>query len=81
MEYEEGFKDCHREGYNFEAGVRRMHRATRPNIEANAGDRRIQHVLNAQGYSIDVSYPHLGMDSYLLVRQPELGKANEVLGC
>jgi len=82
MEYEEGFNDCSGEGYNFEAGVHRMHRAsTRCTVWANAGDHWIQYVLNAQADSIDVSYPHVGMDSYLVVRQPELGKANMALGC
>jgi hypothetical protein len=55
------------------AGILRIHGATGWTVWALSGDQRIQHVFKAQRGSIDVSYPHVGMDGYLVVRQSQLG--------
>jgi len=50
----------------FVAGILRMHGATGWTVWALSGDQRIQHVFRAQRDSIDVSFPHAGMDSIWL---------------
>jgi len=55
------------------AGILRIHGATGWTVWALSGDQRIHHVFKAQRGSIDVSYPHVGMDGYLVVRQSQLG--------
>jgi len=57
----------------FVAGILRIHGATGWTVWALSGDQRIQHIFKAQRGSIDVSYPHVGMDGYLVVRQSQLG--------
>jgi hypothetical protein len=37
--------------------------------------------LKAQRGSIDMSYPHVGMDCYLVVIQSQLGESNMLFGC
>jgi len=39
----------------------------------HSGDQPIPYVFNARRGSIDVSYPHVGMDGYLVVGQSLLG--------
>ena len=47
----------------FVAGIPRIHGTTRAwTVWALSGDRRIQHVFEARGGFIDVSYPNVGMD-------------------
>jgi len=47
----------------FVAGILRIHGATGWTVWALSDDQRIQHVFKAREGSIDVSYPHVGMDS------------------
>ena len=53
----------------FVAGILRIHGATGWTVWALSGDQWIQHVFKVEGGSIDMSYPHMGMDGYLVVRQ------------
>jgi hypothetical protein len=46
----------------FVAGILRIHGATGWTVWALSGDQRIPHVFKSRGGSIDVSYPHMGMD-------------------
>ena len=74
MAYEEGFEGYNGDDLNFVAGIRRIHGATGGwTVWALSGDQRIPYVFYACGDSIDVSYPHVGMDGYLVVRQSQLG--------
>jgi len=54
----------------FVAGILWIHGATGWTVWALSGDQRIQHVFKARGGSIDVSYPHVGMDSIWLSDSP-----------
>ena len=55
----------------FVARILRMHGATGGGtVWALPGEQRIPYVLNARGDSIDVSYPHVGMDSIWLSDRP-----------
>jgi len=79
MAYEEGFQE-----YNGDdvADILRIHRANGGwTVWALSGDQRIPHVFNAQRGSIYMSYPHVGMDGYLVVRQSQLGEATTLFGC
>jgi len=52
-------------------GILRIHGTTRGwTVWALSGDQRIQHVFEACGDSIDVSYPHVGMDVIWLSDSP-----------
>jgi hypothetical protein len=56
----------------FVAGILRIHGATGGwTVWALSGDQRIPHVFKAQRGSIELSYPHMGMDGYLVVRHIE----------
>jgi len=54
----------------FVAGILRIHGATGWTVWALSGDQQIQHVFKAREASIDVSYPHVGMDSIWLSDSP-----------
>jgi hypothetical protein len=57
--------------FYFVAGNLQIHGATGGwTVWALSGDRRIPYVFNARGDSIDVSYPHVGMDSIWLSDSP-----------
>jgi hypothetical protein len=79
MAYEEGFLEYN--GDNV-AGSEGIHGANGGwTVWALSGDQRIPHVLKAQRDSIHISYPHVGMDSYLVVRQSQLGEETTLFGC
>ena len=75
MAYEEGFRNkMEMILISVVVGILRIHGTTGGwTVWALSGDKRIQHVFKARGGSIDVSYPHVGMDGYLVVRQSQLG--------
>jgi hypothetical protein len=68
MAFEEGFYDCSGDVYcSRDSQDPRGYRMDRLGL---LGDQRIQHVFKARGGSIDVSYPHVGMDSIWLSDSP-----------
>jgi hypothetical protein len=70
MAYEEGFQEYNGDGCYFVAGILRIHGATGWTVWALSGEHGIQHLFKARGGSIDVSYPHAGMDSIWLSDSP-----------
>jgi len=73
MAFEEGFEEHQGDDCYFVAGILRIHGATGWTVWALSGDQWIQHEFQAQRGSIVVSYPHVGMDGYLVFRHPQLG--------
>jgi len=64
MAYDEGFQEYNEDGLYFVAGIVWIHGTTGGwTIWALSGNQRFPHVFKAQRGSIDVSYPHVGMDS------------------
>jgi len=57
----------------FVPAILRIHGATERTVWALSGAQQIQYLFKAQRCSIDVSYPHVGMDGYLVVRQSQSG--------
>jgi len=72
MAYEEGFRNTMvMISISIVVGILRIHGTTGGwTVWALSGDQRIQHVLKVHGGSIDVSYPHVGMDSIWLSDSP-----------
>ena len=70
MAYEEGFQEYNVDGFYFVAGILRIHGATGWTVWALSGDQQIQHLFKARRGSIDVSYPHVGMDCIWLSVSP-----------
>ena len=68
MAYEEGFSIAME--ICIVAGILRIHGATGWTVWALLGDQWIQHVFKARRGSIDVSYPHVGMDIIWLSDSP-----------
>jgi len=66
-----GFLGIQWRWFYFVAWILRIHGATGGwTVWALSGDERIQHVFKVRGGSIDVSYPHAGMDSIWLSDNP-----------
>jgi len=72
MAYEEGLRNpMDMMSFSIVVGILRIHGTTGEwTVCALSGDRRIQPVLKARGGSIDVSYPHVGMDGIWMSDSP-----------